>query len=104
MPGTLDYRHIRVHLSYQYQCANMNKNGERLTFRDGKEGDGSYRVPMSASDSVVRVANRQIERMVLYVSSCYADCGLITPKNNRAVHRSFGSWVGFEDFILFAAL
>jgi hypothetical protein len=82
----------------------MNNNGEQLTFRDGKEGDGSYRIPMSASDSVVRIANRQIEWMVLYMSRRYADCGLIAPKNNRAVHCSFGSWVGFEDFILFAAL
>jgi hypothetical protein len=82
----------------------MNKNGERLTFGDGKEGDGCYRVPMSALDSVMRVANRQIEWMVLYMSGCYADGGLIASKNDRAVHRSFGSWVGFEDFILFSAL
>ena len=80
----------------------MNKIREQLTFRDGKEGNGSYRVPMSASDSIVRVANRQIEWMVLYMSSRYADCGLIAPKNNGAVHRSFGSWVRFEDIILFA--
>ena len=82
----------------------MNNNGEQLTFRDGKEGDGSYHVLISMLDSVVRVANRQIEWMVLYMSCCYADCGLVAPKNNRAVHCSFGSWVGFEYFILFAAL
>jgi hypothetical protein len=64
----------------------MDKNEEKVTFRDCEEGNGYNCVPMSTSDGVVRVANRQIERMILYMSSRYTDCGLVAPKNNRTVH------------------
>jgi len=104
MPGTSGYHHIRVHLSYQDQFADVDKDEKELTFRDGKEGDGYNRIPMSASDGVVRVANRQVEWVVLYMPSRHRDCGLIAPKDNGAVHRTFGSWVGCKDIILYAAL
>ena len=68
------------------QCANVDNNKKELTFWDGKEGDGYNRIPMGASDGVVRVPNRQVERVILYMASRHRDCGLIAPKDNGAVH------------------
>ena len=104
MPGTLGYHHIRVHLGHRYQRANVDNNKKERTFRDGKEANGCNCTPVSASDSIVRVANGQIEWVVLYMPSRHGDCSLIAPKDNRAVHRSFGSWVRCKDIILYAAL
>jgi len=86
MLRTLGYHHVHVHLSFQHQCTNVNNNEKQLTFRDGEEGDGYDCVPISMSDSIVRVTDREIEQVVLYMSSCHGDCGLITPKDNRTKH------------------
>ena len=73
----------------------------RNTFRNGKEANGCNCVPVSTSDSVVRVANGQIERVVLYMPGRHSDCSFVAPKDNWAVHCSFGSWVRFKDIVLY---
>jgi len=82
----------------------MDKGKKECTFRDGKEGDGCNCILISMSDSIVGVANGQIEWVVLYMPSWHRDCGLITPKDNGAVHRSFGSWVRCKDLILCSSM
>jgi len=86
MPRTSGHYHICIHLSYQDQFANVDKDEKELTFRNSKEGDGYNCILMSVLDGIVRVANRQVEWVVLYMPSCHRDCGLITPKDNGAVH------------------
>jgi hypothetical protein len=104
MPRTLGYHRIHIHLSYRYQHANVDNNKKEHTFRDDKEADGCNCILVSTLDSIVRVANGQIEWVVLYVPSCHSDCSLIAPKDNQAVYRTFSSWVRCKDIILYVAL